>query len=96
MKGENQMNRFDIDKKMLYKENCGTSHIEEDEMDERINYQFQKHYGRIIEDLKQIKGFTPVMEKVISFGVSKLQEDIENEITKGENYAIQNDKKNSY
>ena len=54
-------------------------------MNERISYQFSKHYGRIIEDLKQIRGFTPVMEKVISFGISKLHEDINNEITKEEN-----------
>ena len=47
-------------------------------MNEKIDYQFSKHYGRIIEDLKQIKGFTPVMEKVISFGISKLHEDINN------------------
>ena len=53
-------------------------------MNEKIDYQFSKHYGRIIEDLKQIKGFTPVMEKVISFGISKLHEDINN-ITKDEN-----------
>ena len=52
------------------------------EMNEEINYQFSKHYGRLIEDLKQIKGFTPVMEKVISINISKLHEDI-NEITKG-------------
>ena len=50
-------------------------------MYEEIDYQFTKHYGRIIEDLKQIRGFTPVMEKVISFGISKLHEDINN-ITK--------------
>lgn len=47
-------------------------------MNEEIDYQFSKHYGRIIEDLKQIRGFTPVMEKVISFGISKLHEDINN------------------
>lgn len=58
-------------------------------MNEEIDYQFSKHYGRIIEDLKQIRGFTPVMEKVISFGISKLHEDI-NEITKNE--EKQNDK----
>ncbi len=52
-------------------------------MNEEIDYQFSKHYGRIIEDLKQIRGFTPVMEKVISFGISKLHEDINN-ITKDE------------
>lgn len=46
-----------------------------------IDYQFSKHYGRIIEDLKQIRGFTPVMEKVISINMTKLHEDI-NEITK--------------
>lgn len=55
-------------------------------MIESIDYQFSKHYGRLIEDLKQIKGFTPVMEKVISINVSKLHEDIENEITKGNDY----------
>ena len=82
------MSQFDNTEKMLYKKDVGTSQHGENEMDERINYQFQKHYGRIIEDLKQIRGFTPVMEKVISFGVSKLQEDIENEITKGESYGL--------
>ena len=46
-----------------------------------IDYQFSKHYGRMIEDLKQIRGFTPVMEKVISINITKLHEDI-NEITK--------------
>lgn len=49
-----------------------------------IQYQFSKHYGRMIEDLKQIKGFTPVMEKVISINISKLNEDIKNEFTKGD------------
>ena len=57
-------------------------------MNESINYQFSKHYGRLIEDLKQIKGFTPVMEKVISINIEKLHEDI-NELTKGTNNAIQ-------
>ena len=57
---------------------------EETKMNDNINYQFSKHYGRLIEDLKQIKGFTPVMEKVISINISKLHEDI-NEITKGDN-----------
>ena len=57
----------------------------ETNMNDNINYQFNKHYGRLIEDLKQIKGFTPVMEKVISVNVEKLHEDIENELTKGEN-----------
>lgn len=74
--------QFDFGKKILYNNDVGTNQQGGDEMYERINYQFSKHYGRIIEDLKQIKGFTPVMEKVISFGISKLQEDIENEITK--------------
>ena len=59
-------------------------------MDDSLSYQFSKHYGRLIEDLKQIKGFTPVMEKVISINISKLHEDI-NELTKGE----QNDKQHS-
>lgn len=53
-------------------------------MHDSINYQFNKHYGRMIEDLKQIKGFTPVMEKVISVNIDKLHEDINNEITKDE------------
>lgn len=53
-------------------------------MNENITYQFNKHYGRMIEDLKQIKGFTPVMEKVISVNIDKLHEDIDNEIAKGE------------
>ena len=61
----------------------GTSQKKGAEMNEEIKYQFSKHYGRLIEDLKQIKGFTPVMEKVISINVSKLHEDI-NELTKGE------------
>lgn len=63
-------------------------------MQERINYQFSKHYGRLIEDLKQIKGFTPVMEKVISINVDKLHEDI-NEITKGTSYAVQEQPKDN-
>ena len=58
-------------------------------MNEEIDYQFSKHYGRIIEDLKQIRGFTPVMEKVISFGISKLHEDVNN-LTKNE---VKNDNK---
>ena len=61
-------------------------------MNERIDYQFSKHYGRLIEDLKQIKGFTPVMEKVISVNIDKLHEDI-NEITKddkNEKRSLQN------
>ena len=64
-------------------------------MHEEIDYQFSKHYGRIIEDLKQIRGFTPVMEKVISFGISKLHEDINNEITKDEknDQKLQNTRK---
>lgn len=52
-------------------------------MKENIDYQFSKHYGRMIEDLKQINGFTPVMEKVISINIAKLHEDIEHETTKG-------------
>ena len=72
-------------------QNVGTSQQRRNEMYEDINYQFSKHYGRLIEDLKQIKGFTPVMEKVISINISKLHEDI-NEITKGErnDYKEQN------
>ena len=62
-------------------------------MKDEINYQFSKHYGRLIEDLKQIKGFTPVMEKVISINISKLHDDI-NELTKGTKYAIQEQPKN--
>ena len=61
----------------------GTSQKGVNEMNEEIDFQFSKHYGRLIEDLKQIKGFTPVMEKVISINISKLHEDI-NELTKGE------------
>ena len=60
----------------------GTSQQKGAEMNDSINYQFSKHYGRLIEDLKQIKGFTPVMEKVISINITKLHEDI-NELTKG-------------
>lgn len=51
-------------------------------MNDKINYQFSKHYGRLIEDLKQVKGFTPVMEKIISINIDKLHEDIENETRK--------------
>jgi hypothetical protein len=58
-------------------------------MNENIKYQFSKHYGRLIEDLKQIKGFTPVMEKVISINIDKLHEDINNEIAKGKNDDLQ-------
>lgn len=65
-------------------------------MKESIDYQFSKHYGRLIEDLKQIKGFTPVMEKVISINISKLHEDIENEITKGDEYAVSEQYQNNH
>ena len=68
---------------MNYNIFVGTNQQRSNEMNEEINYQFSKHYGRLIEDLKQIKGFTPVMEKVISINVSKLHEDI-NEVTKGD------------
>lgn len=37
---------------------------------------FAKHYKRIEEDLKQIQGFTPVMQKIISIDIKKLEEDI--------------------
>ena len=65
-------------------------------MKESIDYQFSKHYGRLIEDLKQIKGFTPVMEKVIYINISKLHEDIENEITKGDEYAVSEQYQNNH
>lgn len=68
---------------MCLDDSVETIQLGENEMNEEIRHQFSKHYGRLIEDLKQIKGFTPVMEKVISINVSKLHEDI-NEITKGE------------
>lgn len=63
----------------------GTSQQRRKRMSENkdIDYQSSKHYGRIIEDLKQIRGFTPVMEKVISINMTKLHEDI-NELTKDE------------
>ena len=63
----------------------GTSQQRRKRMSENkdIDYQFSKHYGRIIEDLKLIRGFTPVMEKVISINMTKLHEDI-NELTKDE------------
>lgn len=38
-----------------------------------------KHYKRTIEDLEQIRGFTPVMKKVISSNYNKLQQDIKRE-----------------
>ena len=74
---------------MLYNERS-------EKMKESIDYQFSKHYGRLIEDLKQIKGFTPVMEKVISINISKLHEDIENEITKGDEYAVSEQYQNNH
>lgn len=50
-------------------------------MNENISYQFSKHYKRIIEDLRQVQGFTPAMEKLLSFNITKLENDIKNELT---------------
>lgn len=49
-------------------------------MHDKINNQFSKHYKRLIEDLKQVVGFTPAMEKLISVNISKLENDIINEV----------------
>ena len=57
-------------------------------MDEIISYQFSKHYKRIVEDLKQVQGFTPAMEKLLSFNMSKLENDIQNEVTKNDRKRI--------
>ena len=45
-------------------------------MNDEIKQQFSKHYKRIIEDLKQVTGFTPAMEKLISVNLNKLENDI--------------------
>jgi hypothetical protein len=49
-------------------------------MQDNISIIFSKHYKRIEQDLKQITGFTPVMLKVLSFNIGKLEEDIINEV----------------
>jgi hypothetical protein len=54
-------------------------------MNDEIKQQFSKHYKRIIEDLKQVNGFTPAMEKLISVNLNKLENDIY-EVTRYENY----------
>jgi len=54
-------------------------------MNENITFQFTKHYKRIIEDLRQVQGFTPAMEKLLSFNISKLENDIQNEVARCQN-----------
>ncbi len=51
-------------------------------MQEDISYQFNKHYKRMICDLKQVNGFTPAMEKLLSFNIAKLENDVLNEVKK--------------
>lgn len=58
-------------------------------MNDEIKQQFSKHYKRIIEDLKQVNGFTPAMEKLISVNLNKLENDIY-EVTKNDKRIISN------
>lgn len=50
-----------------------------------IKKHFSKHYKRMEEDLKQVQGFTPLMLKIISINLQKLEEDVLNEFNE-ENY----------
>lgn len=72
------MNQVDIDKKMLYKDNVGQeSNINSEKtMEKKISDIFSKHYSRMINDLSQIVGFTPVMKVVISNSMRCLEDDI--------------------
>lgn len=90
------MNRFDITDKMLYKEDVGQepSVYLEKTMEKKISDIFSKHYSRMINDLSQIVGFTPVMKVVISNSMRCLEDDILE--IKGENNAVQNDEKVDY
>lgn len=83
-----KMNRFDIDKKMLYKGGVGQeSNINSEKtMEKEISDIFSKHYSRMINDLSQIVGFTPVMKVVISNSMRCLEDDILE--IKGENYGL--------
>lgn len=47
MKGENQMNRFDIDKKMLYKDNVGIS-----QQKDRGNMTYQELFNRTLTKIR--------------------------------------------
>lgn len=90
------MNLFDIDKKMLYKEDVGQeSNIKlEKTMEKEISNIFSKHYSRMMNDLSQIVGFTPVMKVVISNSIRCLEDDILE--IKGEENAIQKNQKIDY
>jgi len=59
---------------------CG----KDDVMQETISYQFNKHYKRMLEDLRQVQGFTHAMEKLLSFNMTKLENDVLNEVNKHE------------
>jgi hypothetical protein len=81
---------------MLYKEDVGQepSVYLEKIMEKKISDIFSKHYSRMINDLSQIVGFTPVMKVVISNSIRCLEDDILE--IKGENNAVQNDEKVDY
>jgi hypothetical protein len=63
-------------------------------MEKQLSDIFSKHYNRMMSDLSQIVGFTPVMKIVISNSLRCLEEDVLEK--KGEKNAIQNNNKNSY
>ena len=48
----------------------------EKSMEKEISDIFSKHYSRMITDLSQIVGFTPVMKVVISNSMRCLEDDI--------------------
>jgi len=52
----------------------------QNDVSDNVSYQFNKHYKRTVEDLRQVQGFTPVMEKILSFNFSKLENDVLNEV----------------
>lgn len=89
------MSQFDNTEKMLYKSDVGQeSDIKSEKiMEKEISDIFSKHYSRLINDLSQIVGFTPVMKVVISNSIRCLEDDILE--IKGENYAVQNIKENN-
>lgn len=45
-------------------------------MEKQLSDIFSKHYSRLVNDLSQIVGFTPVMKVVISNAMRCLEEDI--------------------
>lgn len=45
-------------------------------MEKQLSDIFSKHYSRLVNDLSQIVGFTPVMKVVISNSMRCLEEDI--------------------